>query len=80
MVKKTRATKKCGTCGKTAVKDGHLCVPVKAKDATCDWCGSLIVDERHMCNDKLKEVSYICNSCGRMAVSPEYLCKPKKIG
>ena len=39
----------------------------------------LIMDARHMCNEKLQKISYICNSCGRLAVSPKYLCKPKKI-
>jgi hypothetical protein len=72
---------KCKTCGVKIVHEGgHLCVPVTKKDDTCDWCGSLVMDARHMCDKKLKEVAYICNSCGRMAVSPKYLCKPKKIG
>ncbi len=71
--------KKCKTCGKIAGNKGHLCIPLAGPKHTCDWCGSLIMDARHMCNRKLKKVSYICNSCGRLAVSPSNLCKPKKI-
>jgi hypothetical protein len=78
MVKKN-AVKKCKTCKEPAEVGGHLCVPVSRKDHTCDWCGSLIMDARHMCDTKLKKVSYICNTCGRLAVSAEHLCKPKKI-
>jgi len=37
------------------------------------------MDARHMCDRKLKKVSYICNTCGRLAVSAEHLCQPKKI-
>ena len=70
---------KCKTCGKAIGREGHLCVPLKRKDPTCDWCGSLIMDARHMCDKKLKKVSYICNSCGRLAIGPRYLCNPKKI-
>jgi len=71
--------KKCKTCGKTVTRTGHLCVPLKGEDQTCDWCGCLILDARHMCNDKIKDLSCICNSCGRLAVSPKHLCQPKKI-
>ncbi len=69
----------CGTCGDKVGDKGHLCVPVASGDHTCSWCGSLIMDARHMCGGKLKEISYICNTCGRMAVAAEHLCKPKKI-
>jgi len=69
----------CPTCQQTVGKKGHLCVPATKKDAKCDWCGSLIPDERHLCNEKVKELAYICNSCGRTAVKAEYLCKPEKI-
>lgn len=69
----------CPTCLQTTGKDGHLCMPEKATDEKCDWCGSLIPDKRHLCNKKVKEISYVCNSCGRSAVNPEYLCKPQKI-
>jgi DNA-directed RNA polymerase subunit RPC12/RpoP len=69
----------CKTCGKETIESGHLCVPVNKKDSKCDWCGSLLMDERHMCSDKLKELSYICNSCGRLAVSDKHLCKPRKV-
>ena len=72
-------SKKCETCGKQALVSGHLCAPVSRQDHTCDWCGSLIMDARHMCDSKLKKVSYICNTCGRLAVSAENLCKPKRI-
>jgi DNA-directed RNA polymerase subunit RPC12/RpoP len=74
-----RAKKGCKTCGKTVRDHGHLCAPLKAKDHTCDWCGSLIMDARHMCDTKLKKLSYICNSCGRLALAPQYLCQPRKI-
>lgn len=79
MAAKKKISKKCKTCAKTIVKNGHLCVPVKRTDHTCDWCGSLIMDARHMCNKKLQELAYICNTCGRLAVSPEHLCKPRKV-
>ena len=69
----------CKTCGNQASDAGHLCVPLSRKDKKCDWCDSLIMDERHMCDKKLKKLSYICNSCGRLAVSADHLCKPKKI-
>ena len=69
----------CKTCGRETTESGHLCVPVSKKDSKCSWCGSLIMDERHACNEKLKELSYICNSCGRLAVSDKHLCNPKKI-
>lgn len=69
----------CPTCMKPAGHDGHMCVPLTEKDKTCDWCGALIPDERHLCDEKVKELAYICNSCGRTAVSPEHLCSPKKI-
>ncbi len=69
----------CPTCQKPHGAAGHLCVPKTKKDTTCDWCGALIADERHLCNKKIKELAYICNTCGRTAVSAEYLCSPKKI-
>ena len=69
----------CATCGDGTCAAGHMCTPVDLADEECDWCGSLIVNERHMCKGKLPEVAYICNSCGRTAVSAEYLCKPEKI-
>ena len=69
----------CPTCQQPAGQDGHLCVPVTRKDKKCDWCGALIVDERHLCNEKVKELSYICNSCGRTALKAEHLCHPQKI-
>lgn len=71
--------KGCPTCGKDAGDHGHMCVPRKFDETKCDWCGSLIPDERHLCSDKVKELSYICNSCGRTAVKEEYLCMPEKI-
>ena len=69
----------CPTCMESTGEHGHLCVPGSHHDEKCEWCGALIPDERHLCNDKVKELSYICNSCGRTAVSAEYLCNPKKI-
>ena len=70
--------KKCPTCGKSTER-GHMCVPVSKEDEKCEWCGSLIVNERHLCGSKVKELKYICNSCGRTAVSAEFLCKPEEI-
>jgi len=70
----------CPTCLQPAGESGHLCVPVGKSAEKCEWCGSLIPDERHLCNDKIKEIAFICNSCGRTAVKPEHLCQPKKIG
>ena len=69
----------CPTCFQPASEAGHLCVPLSQKDRSCDWCGALIVNERHLCNEKVKGLSYICNSCGRTAVRTEHLCKPQKI-
>ena len=71
-------TKVCPTCNE-GTEEGHLCVPLSKKEKKCEWCGSLIVNERHLCDGKSKALSYICNSCGRTAVRPEYLCKPKKM-
>jgi hypothetical protein len=73
-----KGTDICPTCLQET-DGGHLCVPAKKEDHKCSWCGALIPDERHLCNDKIKELSYICNSCGRTAVKPEHLCNPKKI-
>ena len=70
--------KKCPTCNENTGEKGHLCTPLKG-DSQCEWCGSLIPSERHLCASKVKDLAYICNSCGRTAVSPEYLCKPEKI-
>lgn len=69
----------CPTCGEATCEAGHLCVPAELEEETCDWCGSLIVNERHMCEGKVPKVAYICQSCGRTAVSAEHLCKPERI-
>ena len=69
----------CPTCHQPTSEKGHMCTPVTSDDQECEWCGAMIPDERHLCDDKIKELSYICNSCGRTAVSPEYLCNPSKI-
>jgi len=69
----------CPTCDKPVGKGGHMCSPETLNDATCEWCGSQIIDERHLCGDKVSELAYICNSCGRTAVKPENLCDPKRI-
>ena len=70
---------RCPTCQQKITGSGHLCVPVKQEDETCDWCGALMVDKRHLCNDKVKELAYYCNSCGRAAVQAEHLCHPQEI-
>jgi len=69
----------CPTCLQTTGKEGHMCVPVTKEDKKCDWCGSLIVNERHLCEDKIKEIAYVCNSCGRTAVKEEHLCHPLRL-
>jgi len=69
----------CPTCMQPAGESGHLCVPVTQKDKKCQWCGALIVDQRHLCNSKIKDLAYICSSCGRTAVKAEHLCHPVKI-
>jgi hypothetical protein len=71
--------KACPTCQEQAPAGGHLCVPVKKKDTLCNWCGSMIPDQRHMCDEKIRELAYICNSCGRTAVREEHLCRPRRI-
>ncbi|MBU0468466.1 MAG: hypothetical protein KKD07_00740 [Candidatus Omnitrophica bacterium] len=70
---------KCPTCRESCGDSGHLCMPIEKGDSQCDWCGSVIPNQRHLCDAKVKELSYICNSCGRTAISPENLCKPEKI-
>jgi hypothetical protein len=69
----------CTTCKTKIGPDGHLCIPITKKDESCDWCGSMIVNQRHLCNDKVKDLAYICNSCGRTAVQAQHLCQPTKI-
>jgi len=69
----------CLTCLEQCDAEGHMCVPKNRKDEKCKWCGSMILNERHLCSDKVKELAYICNSCGRTALKAEYLCKPEKI-
>ncbi|MFC1668654.1 dodecin family protein [Chlamydiota bacterium] len=69
----------CLTCLQPVQQEGHLCVPTTQIDEKCDWCGALIPDGRHLCNDKIKELSFICNTCGRTAVEAKYLCNPQKI-
>jgi len=69
----------CPTCHEPVGEAGHLCVPTSYHDKTCDWCGALIPNERHLCSQKVRKLTYICNSCGRTAVSADYLCKPQKI-
>lgn len=68
----------CPTCKKETEK-GHACVPLSDKDHKCEWCGSLVLEHRHLCKEKIKDLSYICNSCGRAAVDPSLLCDPKKV-
>jgi hypothetical protein len=29
------------------------------KDKTCEWCGRLIVEKKHLCDEKIKEMSFI---------------------
>ena len=69
----------CPTCNQTVGEEGHLCVPVAHEDDLCEWCGSLIPNARHLCAEKIRNLTYICNSCGRTAVKAEHLCNPMKI-
>jgi len=69
----------CPTCHQHVGEDGHMCVPLSKEDKTCEWCGALIPDARHLCDGKIRELAYICNSCGRTAVKAEHLCNPVKI-
>jgi len=69
---------KCATCGKES-RGGHLCSPIENTNDKCDWCGSMILNRRHVCKEKVSELAYICNSCGRLAVRPEDLCNPSEI-
>ncbi|UCH89992.1 MAG: hypothetical protein JSV49_04950 [Thermoplasmata archaeon] len=69
----------CPNCSEETCAEGHLCNPKEQEDAKCTWCGSLVINQRHVCGEKAKEMSYICNSCGRLAVKAEHLCKPEKI-
>jgi len=69
----------CPTCHQPVGEEGHMCVPVTREDKTCDWCGALIPDERHLCSEKIKNLSFICNSCGRTAIRADYLCNPVPI-
>jgi len=69
----------CPTCDKPVSEGGHMCSPEKLGDEKCDWCGSTIVDKRHLCSGKVSELAYVCNSCARTAVKPEHLCDPKRI-
>lgn len=79
MVKTREKMHSCPTCKKSTGEKGHLCVPLSQDDEKCDWCGSLIPNERHLCSGKVQELAYICNSCGRTAISADNLCMPKKI-
>lgn len=80
-MKKTTNKKinECPTCHKDAKESGHLCVPRTLSHKNCNWCGAFIPNARHLCNEKVRELTYICNSCGRTAVKPEFLCSPKRI-
>jgi hypothetical protein len=69
----------CATCGRAAGSHGHMCVPVEGEDERCDWCGAVIVTQRHLCSAKVQELKYVCNSCGRTAVSAEMLCEPVEV-
>ena len=69
----------CPGCNQKTGRSGHLCTPTRADDVQCNFCGALILSERHLCKDKVKELAYVCNTCGRTAVKAEHLCDPKEI-
>ena len=69
----------CPTCAGATCEAGHMCTPAALDDEECDYCGALIVSERHMCTGKVPDVAYICQTCGRTAVGPQFLCKPEPI-
>ena len=69
----------CQTCLQETGKEGHMCILRSDDDTECEWCGALVPDERHLCDEKVKELAYICNTCGRSAVQAKHLCNPKKI-
>ena len=69
----------CPTCHQKVGDVGHLCSPGGNAHENCDWCGSLIPDQRHLCDKKIRALAYICNSCGRTAVKADYLCDPAKV-
>ena len=69
----------CPTCGRSTPPEGHLCVPIAQENKKCDWCGASGEGQRHLCNNKMKEMSHVCDTCGRTAVKAEYLCNPKEI-
>ena len=52
----------------------------------CEACGRFLCglcdiefNARHLCAEKIRNLTYICNSCGRTAVKAEHLCNPVKI-
>ncbi|MBL7178837.1 MAG: hypothetical protein ABIK98_07780 [Pseudomonadota bacterium] len=71
---------KCKTCGKKTEKMGHLCDPVKLKEAyVCEHCGGTSDDPRHICKPKLQQINFTCIACGRVAELPSQLCNPRDI-
>ncbi|MFO7555420.1 MAG: hypothetical protein R6W88_09475 [Desulfobacterales bacterium] len=70
----------CNSCGKAAKDTGHLCDPVKLKEAhVCEHCGLANEDPRHICKPKLQHINFVCIACGRVAELPKQLCNPRDI-
>ena len=69
----------CPTCNKETGEDGHMCSLTGKMDSKCKYCGLVQVDEKHLCSDKIKEISHTCEYCGRVAINESLLCHPKKI-
>jgi len=49
------------------------------KAVTCEYCGALTDDPRHVCAPKVADLKYVCLACGRLAASRSLLCKPSPI-
>jgi len=68
----------CKSCGAVADAPGHLCNPCGDAEK-CSFCGTPLVDPKHMCKDKLASMRYVCEGCGRVAMEENHLCKPAAI-
>ncbi|HME51711.1 MAG TPA: hypothetical protein VKM55_05800 [Candidatus Lokiarchaeia archaeon] len=66
----------CITCKKEG-PDVHLCNPEEQmKQFDCPYCGAKSVTNRHMCKDKVSNLTHVCLNCGRVSDQPDNLCYP----